>query len=186
MTRRNRHIKAAYFNWLYDQVLTVRDPDSPISYVYVCMVMHSMPFMDNVPNDDNRTAEGIELREEFTATLRNLSLDEYTDLHSMGDRSSIFEMLIALCRRCNYMVEIGDQAWFWKFLENLGLIRYSDSRYRERDRIRITRILETMNERKYDKSGIGSLFPLKRPGGKDQRNTELWYQMAHYMKENHM
>jgi hypothetical protein len=178
-------MRARYFNWLYDQVFRVRDEESPISYVMVCTQMHAIHFNDSVPNDDNRTRDAEQLRYEFISTFRGVEVQDFADLHSLG-KSTIFEVLIGLARRCDYIVEIGPAQWFRIFLENLGLMKYSDANFVPRDSLRIDRILRTFNDRTYSPSGRGGLFPLSQNNGNDQRHSELWFQMSAYMTENKM
>jgi hypothetical protein len=184
MTRERKSIKQLYFDWLYSQAFRSRGDDSPVSYVAVAVRMHSIHFIDRVPNDDNRSAEGEELRDEFISTLSGIDIEDYTELYSLG-KATILEVLVAFSRRCDYYVDVGPRVWIMAFLDNLGLTKYSDSRYRDRDAFRIDKILRTMNERKYDRTGQGGLFPLKNPEN-DQRKVELWYQMSAYMTENKM
>jgi hypothetical protein len=179
-------MKARYFNWLYDQVFRVRDMDSPISYVNVCTHMHSIHFNDSVPNDDNRAREAEELRNEFIATLRGIEVEDFAELYDLG-KATILEVLIALTRRCDYIAEIGTAQWFRIFLENLGLMKFSDANYAPRDDPRIDRILRAFNNRQYSPMGRGGIFPLRQnTSGRDQRQAELWVQMSAYMTENKM
>jgi hypothetical protein len=178
-------IGTIYFNWLYNQVVGVWDVNSPVSYIGVCTHLHAIEFDDRVPNDDNRRKEGEELRDEFIAAHSEIiEIEEYTELVGLG-RASLFEMLIALARRADYIVEVGPRTWFKSFLDNLGLTRYNDARHRPQDDVRIERILRTFNQRTYSRTGKGGLFPLKDPKS-DQRSTELWFQMAAFMRENEL
>ncbi len=177
-------IKHGYFSWLYHQVFKIYDLDSPMSYVTVCERLHKVPFDDSVPKDDNRAADGVQLRDEFISTLRSVEVEDYAELQSLG-RASLFEMLIGLARRADYIVEWGVDTWFRAFLENLGLTRYNDAEYVPRDATRIYKILTVFNSRTYSRNGRGGVFPLKR-AKEDQRQVELWYQMAAYMTENQM
>jgi hypothetical protein len=177
-------IRHTYEVWLYNLVLTIRDLNDPRSYTVVCSLMHNVHFKDNVFNDDNRNAEGMELREEFVATLSSIEVGDYANLHDLGN-ASLLEMLIALARRADATVNIGVSGWFRIFLDNLGLMKYPDPVCNPRAQSRIKGILTVLNNRSYTPSGEGGLFPLKKPR-KDQRTTELWYQMSAYISENDM
>lgn len=177
-------LKTDYFDWLYSLVFRVRDMESEISFVTVCDHLHSIQFNDVVPNDDNRTAYGLLLRDEF-AGLHRLTKAGYDELWSLGPKATLFEMLIGLARQADFMVTVGLEIWFREFLENLDLLKFSDARFREQDTVKIMRILRTFNDRRYRSNGKGGIFPLKLPN-QDQRPVELWYQMAAYMAENTM
>jgi hypothetical protein len=185
MTAQKRtDILLVYFEWLCQQISSVGSDDPSLSFIQVCGQMHSLEFNDRVPNDDNRAAEGVELRSEFLSSLTGITIYDYAELSHLG-KCTILEMLIALTRRADFIVEMGQAAWFMKFLENLGLLRFSDDRFLERDTVRVLKALVKFNERRYSTSGDGGLFPLREPEN-DQRRVELWYQMAAYMKENRM
>lgn len=177
-------IRSIYFEWLYAQAFDVRDVGSNSSYLTVCSHLHSIEFWDGVPNDDNRRIEGEELREEFISKTPVVDAEDYAELHSNG-KASIFEMFIGLAKRGDHVVELGTPAWMHMFLENLGLAKYTDARFRVSDRPEVERIIRTFNQRQYERNGQGGIFPLKK-SRKDQRQVELWYQMAAYMNENQM
>jgi hypothetical protein len=174
-----------YFDWLYARVCDVRDLNSPYSYSVVCDYMHQISFKTLVPHDDNRAAYGIGLRNEFM--LQETYLPSPRDLAIlMGpDTASIFEVLVALASQANFLIEYSERTWFNIFLTNLGLVTFNDYQYTPRQKYRIIRIIERFNNRTYRADGNGGLFPLKRPD-EDQRETELWYQMAAYMTEKAM
>lgn len=177
-------ITTEYFNWLYHQVFEVLDLQSPQSYAFLCTQLHRVPFYDGVPNDDNRTADGLELRNEFISTLGGITIEDYTALHNLG-QPSLLEVFIGLARHADYIVSMGIPVWVRRFLENLGLLEFDDAHYRPRDRLKIMRKLRIFNQRQYTRSGEGGLFPLYKTR-RDQRRVELWYQMNAYMTENKM
>lgn len=170
-----------YFNWLYD---IVRPPEMEelIQYTKVSALAHQIIFDWRVPNDGNRAAEGKELRDEF---MRGFGVEPLPEKEWMGLDSSVFEMMVGLTKRCDFIVEIGFHGWFDIFMKNLGLKNYNDSRYTLADSARVSRILYRFNERRYEPNGKGGLFPLRHPS-KDMREVELWYQMGEYMTENKM
>lgn len=181
---RERNIKHSYFEWLYKMVVTIRDEDSPLSYRTVCTHLHAVKFNATVPNDDNRASDGEELRDRFLSSLLSLEIEDYVELYSLN-KPSLLEVLIALSERAGFLVDHPPQVWFNIFLTNLGLKKYSDSRFVPKDSFKVNNILKVFNERKYTSSGEGGLFPLANPK-KDQRTVELWYQMQAYMNENNM
>ena len=174
-----------YFNWLYSQVCPVQDRDSPRSYTFLCDRMNQIIFDDSVPNDDNRAEEGRNLRMEFLESRHGRRYNQrYTEM--LTKDVTLFEVLVALCRRATFIVDtVSMNAWFMIMLENLDVTRYSDPHYNPSCAQDIGKILRRMNDRRYKPSGKGGLFPLNHPP-EDQRDTELWYQMAHFMREQQM
>jgi hypothetical protein len=170
-----------YFDWLYDQIYDVRDLDSPYSYLHVLMHLHTTEFNDKVPNDDNRTAQGEELRNEFLSGLPVVYMEDYAKIESLG-KASVLEVLVALSRQADYIAEIGAKNWAQKFLENLNLDHFPDSRFREPQGLQIKAIIDLFNNRKYTSNGHGGIFPLEG-AHHNQRRRELWYQMADYITE---
>jgi hypothetical protein len=177
-------IKQAYFDWLYHLCFKIRDMESPLSYSMICMELHSTEFTPMVPNDDNRAIEGQRLRDEFIDVLDGMSVNAYAELQAIGP-ASLLEMLIALSRHASFISQHDPDVWFRKFLENLGLLGYSDDVFRGRDATRVRHILRRFNTRQYSRNGRGGIFPLRK-SRRDQRLIEIWYQMSEYMKENHM
>jgi hypothetical protein len=168
-----------YFIWLYNQVCTVRDVDSPHSYTQVCEIMHEIPFKVLIAMDENRQGDAFELRNTFMKNRSGVVLYER--------EVSIFEVLVALAKRASVMVEQDMAMWFGIFLQNLKLDHLSDPYCYSlsASQRRIVSSLNRFNNRRYTARGSGGLFPLMRPL-KDQRRVELWYQMGAYMNENRL
>ncbi len=181
---KEKDIKLAYFNWLYGQMFGVRDPDLMGSYVVVCRVMHSITFNDRTGNDNNRTSEGEELRNEFIATHSGIDIGDFTEIYGLG-KASLLEVLVALARRAGFLLGTDSEDWFTIFLTNLNLIQCSDPAVLDDDMPQIEYILKVFNDRAYSPDGKGGIFPLEKPE-EDQRGIELWHQMTAYMNENNM
>jgi hypothetical protein len=178
-------IQEKYFNWLYSQVFSVRDLFSESSYMIVCDIMHQMPFQVTVDHDDNRAADGLELRNEFIFSYDLMRVTPEDLVHLLTNDASVFEVLLALAKRADFLIEKTVPGWFCEFIENLRLSKYPDKKVQPGQHFTIDRVLRKFNDRKYTARGLGGIFPLKHPD-QDQREVELWYQMAAYMTENHM
>ena len=134
----------------------------------------------DVPLDENRAVDGLDLRETFINSLGKISIGPQDDLPC-----SILEMLIALAMRCNDWIicDVDDHysEWFWTFLDNLGLLVYDDRRYNSS---KVDDILRKWLDREYRFDGSGGLFPLANPEI-DQRMIEIWSQLVYYLDENY-
>jgi hypothetical protein len=172
-------IREKYLNWLMRKIFPAGE-----HYHHLCEQLHAIPFNDQVPNDYNRSAEGRELRREFLSTLSSVEMGDYTELEDLG-LASVLEVLIALSRRADFVVGIGESAWAMKFLENLNLLGFDDRHYRLSHARKIDEIVRVFNNREYTRTGEGGIFPLKR-SRRDQRRVELWYQMSAYIKEQNL
>jgi hypothetical protein len=172
-----------YFYWLYDQIFEIRDPDSPLSYLSLCDVIHQHVFLVAIPQDLNRAADGSELRNEFIREMGIGGPQAWSEI--LNDDASIFEVLIGLAKRADFMVDRTVGWWFMQFIINLGFAHYNDKQITPNDSWRISRSLRRFNDRTYRPTGRGGIFPLRIPNT-DQRQVELWYQMAAYMTENVM
>lgn len=168
-----------YFHWLYNRVCLVTDDDSPAGYMTVCEKMHQLAFKPFVEHDGNRVGDAVQLRTRFLVEC-GVSLNGYD-----AEPATVFEVLVALAERANFMSQIGEQSWFITFLRNLELIQFTDRYVRTHSTRRIETILNRFNDRRYMPTGQGGLFPLRQPIH-DQRHVEIWYQMAEYMTENRM
>jgi len=141
--------------------------------------LHDAVFIPLIPNDDNREADGIQLREEFLDEEGPQALSS----NFLKKPCSMLEMLIALSRRLEWESsgETWEQPaseWFWVLLDNLGL---GDQKY---DKNRTDEILDIFVQRTYKRNGEGGLFPMRR-NRKDQRKREIWYQMNDWVVENY-
>jgi hypothetical protein len=177
-----------YFRWLYHRVYSVEDIESPHSYTILCFQMDQIEFVPSIPNDDNRASDVLQLRMEFYESLRPSELArfeswEWEKLFNSG--VTIFEMLVGLALRAEFFVGRTPPEWFADFVANLKLSGYSDEAYILQDERKIKRVLQTFNQRRYDSYGRGGIFPLREPE-EDQRQVELWYQLAAYAGENQM
>lgn len=168
-----------YLDWLYSLVapVTIRNPAR--SYRKLVNHLFKREFQWFVPNDDNRIEDGRELRDEFLDTFVVDDDDpEWVDLEV-----SVLEVLVALSRRASYETNTAPDFWFWRFMVNLDLRKYTDAAYKQGRWEDVDAIVDRFVERKYDRRGHGGLFPLTH-GKEDQRQIELWYQMNAYLLEN--
>lgn len=188
-----RNLGERYFDWLYDQTqlpgsrseVILADGSRPLqSYKILCDHMHRISFHATVAYDDNRAADGKSLRLDFLRELRGKPTDD--DLNDfLYPAPTILEVLVGLTHRCVNWAGRAQGFWFWLFMQNLGLHTYTDDVYNFRDTQYIDRKLMKFNNRRYNANGKGGLFPLKLPDN-DQRQVELWYQLAAYLTENMM
>lgn len=163
-----------YFNWL----LSLIKKNSKDSYICLFEQMYKKPFEWYVPNDDNRAEDGRLLREDFLEQT-----GEYADLEWLELDCSMLELVIGVSGRAAFETDTTMSVWFWEILSNLGLSEYVDYYYDYKVERDVDVILNTINKREYEASGLGGLFPLIDPG-KDQRRVEIWYQMSAYLLEN--
>lgn len=167
-----------YLIWLYEQVGDIKVRSRNRTYWDLFRQLYSIEFVWFIPNDDNRAADGEELRLQF---LEDRGMDIFeVDPDWMGLGCSFLEMLVALARRLAFEADGEPSLWFWHMIENIGLEDCTDrSRY---DQGKAERIVYDVIFRTYDADGHGGLFPL-RHARTDQREVELWYQMNEYLLE---
>jgi len=129
-----------------------------------------------IPNDDNRVEDGRELRLRFL---------EENNIHSpdagwMGLGCSMLEMLIGVADRLAFTAGGESRKWFWELIANLGLEQYTD-KHKDAS-AQIDEVCDRVIWRTYSPDGEGGLFPLREPH-EDQRDVEIWYQLASYLTE---
>lgn len=169
-----------YLHWLYAQVGNVRLKNHNRTYWTLFRQMYTREFVWMVPNDDNRCADGRDLRLEFRA-IHQMDL---IDPRWMELGCSVLEMLVALSRKLAFEAEGEPREWFWHLIGNLQLGRCTDAWYKvTRGEDHVEEVLDSLIFRTYSYEGIGGLFPLKHPD-RDQRQVEIWYQMNAYILEN--
>lgn len=122
--------------------------------------------------DDNLAADGRYLRVYFVQEMENLG--KKVDLGDHNDwPASVFEALLGLSwkidDRLTWDSDIGAQSgkYFWIFLENLGLNKYTNYRIRRSRKqsfYEINDILYTWMERRYGENGEGSIMKIEGLG----------------------
>lgn len=169
-----------YYEWLLEGIndSKVDDHTKLLNYLY------NTPFYvsKNVEMDNSRIRDGLDLR--YVYLDNKTSSLPFNTIFTLD--VSVLEVLIALALKCEnqimYDPDMGNRVpvWFWLFLDNLGLLYFTDSNWDEELVSRMT--LMWMN-REYDYTGQGGLFPLREPGA-DQRYVHLWNQLNAYIIEN--
>lgn len=154
-------------------------------YDFLLKLLLRLEFYSFVPLDENRSDDGLALRDKFV---------EETGQHALSlcpqGPCTVLEMMIGLAYRLeNESLESSWEnsasSWFWVLLENLGLLMYDNTMMLEEDNYNDARdIVIKMVDRRYKPNGDGGLFPLKNTKN-DQRKVEIWYQMSEYIMENY-
>lgn len=174
----NHPLAEDYLNWLVPQIRDEHDGNPNKTYSNLIVCMFDKEFVWLVPNDDNRLGDGLGLRVEFCYAhhIRQGSLAH------MGP-CSFLEVLIGLSRRLAFDVGGNPPGWAWALMSNLKLDKMSDPLTKSKLE-RVDDILDTCIWRNYEPDGTGGFFPLAWPQ-EDQREVELWYQMAAWINELH-
>lgn len=170
-------LEETYFNWLYAKVVYVEGVSTPSNnYYHLLQQLHSTEFVWLVSGDDNRAADGLDLRQEFVNQLRPPIDDRWVDAPC-----SVLEMFIAFSRRASFETELSSREWVWIFLRNLELDEFSDARRGISSACE--EILACFIWRTYQPNGYGGLFPLNDPQH-DQQKIEIYAQFCEWLIEN--
>lgn len=171
-----------YFEWMY-QLVCNEKYYKELSHRKLLRFLHNIEFTYILENDDNRAADGVNLRYRFghdngyDYSLIELYLDTKP--------CSVLEMIVALAMRCEEQImddpEIGNRMgqWFWNMLVNLGIGTMNDSKFNARQ---VHDIIDIFLNREYRANGQGGLFIIDNPP-KDLRKVEIWYQMHWYLND---
>jgi len=173
-------IDELYLRWLYEKISPVSVRNPARTYWRFARDLYQKEFIWFVPNDDNRVGDGVDLRNDF---VEEWNVHPTADW--MNDGCSMLELLIGLSRRLAFMGEGEPRDRFWEMIKNIGIEKCDDKHYREHDEMTyyVDEAMDKIIWRTYDRSGHGGgLFPLDNPM-KDQRNREIWAQMAAYVVE---
>lgn len=174
-------LEETYFKWLAVQVVNTRLKNPSLTNWHVLRQLFGTEFVWRIHNDDNRVADGKELRSEFFEAHPDLKPEAIW----FDQGCSFLEMLIALSRRLTFQTEgASPSEWFWHLMNNAGL-NITDQAYEAgRMQMYVDQVLQMINMRTYDRNGRGGLFPLNGTGAyEDQTKVELWYQMNYYLLE---
>ena len=166
-------IEEVYFRWLYSLVASVDVPTPSLNYWRLMSALHNTEFVWVVVGDHNRAEDGVDIRMDFLRTS-NVDVDpEWFDLPC-----SLLEMLIGFSRKVEFETDTPARDWFWIFLSNLGIAKFSDSALNTEATTQM--VIDRLIWRTYRSDGQGGLFPLGR-SRKDQRKVEIWYQFCDYL-----
>lgn len=164
-----------YFEWIVDLLCGERFSKA-ISYRKLLTYLHGVEFRYSIPRDENRAADGANLRYHYSLLNDVPEPDE-------GRPSSVLEVMTALAIRCEETIttntELGDRTgqWFWGMVTSLGLGSMTDYRFRERY---VEETVERFLDRDYEPDGHGGLFVIE-DCDTDLRTVEIWYQMCWYL-----
>lgn len=167
-----------YFEWMYSMVCDPKQISS-VRYRKLLTRLHDTEFFWQMERDINRAKDGINLRNRFSDET-GYDVDEIMEMPC-----SVFEMMIALCLRCEETImdnpDKGNRMsqWFWEMIVNLGLGGQHDENY---DDDYIDSCLYIFMNREYEPDGKGGLVRLNNHR-QDLRNVEIWYQMMWYLEE---
>lgn len=180
MSRRsNQELREDYLRWLEIQLRDEYcDPDK--SYWDLLNLMFDTPFIwiEDIPLDENRMVDGLDLRVEFARESR---LQPRT-MNRLGP-GSFLEVVIGLSRRLAFNAGGEAPGWAWQLLCNLELHRMFDPLTPSKQR-KAEQIMQVAMKRTYLPDGRGGFFPLAWPD-EDQTAIELWYQLHAFITELH-
>ena len=173
-----------YLEWLYRHIGVVANRNKRRSYWGLARKLYTTEFRYFVPNDENRALDGVDLRDVFF----DETLDADFDIDWITQECSMFEMILGLAQRADFLADKdvmpgGVGGWFWKFLSNAGLDKFTDNIINTRSLEEIEQKLAIINDRTYSRNCEGGLFPNYKDR-KDQRKVELWYQLNAYLLDN--
>jgi hypothetical protein len=162
-----------YFLWLSAKVRHAVVPTPSNSHQKLLLKMYTTEYPWLLSGDDNRAADGKELRIQFLDQLQYNDEPEWRALPC-----SVLEMLIAFSRHAEFNTTEGTvYDWFWEMVTNLGIALQVDADY---DDEFVEAVLNRFVWRQYDRKGRGGLFPIRRPH-RDQTQVEIWYQFCDYL-----
>lgn len=166
-----------YFSWI--EKLISDDNVEASDYRKLLLFLNDISFSYIIPMDDNRIADGRDLRYRFgyDTGIPYAQIATYLDIRT----ASVLEVMVALSLRIEEQFIDGDDVgkWFWIMIDNLGLTEYKDLYF---NKAKVDRIVKQFIERDYSKNGSGGLF-ITKDTNKDMRNIEIWDQMHLYMNE---
>lgn len=158
-----------------DFMISIIDMGVAEDYSLLLSELNKRTFIPSTPLDRNRELDGYELRRDF----------EFICNDHIPGKCTFLEMMVALSVRITNDV-MGDDPgkWFWLMIDNLGMLTYTDEAFGDWHTSDVETAVFTINARKWDKKGNGSLFPLSTKSV-DQRKLDIWMQAQRYLAENY-
>ena len=121
------------FNKLYFDYLTslIDNSGKVFEYSYLLEYLYNCQFvwLSNIPLDENRAIDGMQLRTSYAKLLSPQDVGMFSEA-VFNKPCSMLEMLVAFADRLTYVVSSLDRSnYFWLFIENLGLNVFSNISY---------------------------------------------------------
>ena len=179
------YVNNEYFEWLSDLVCGDRYADT-VSYRKLLMHLHDTSFRYSIPMDENRAADGVDLRKRFINARSDMLANNA--MQYLDEPCSVLEMMVALSIRCEEDImddpAVGNRIgqWFWLMITSLGLGPMIDERF---DRPRARAIIKRFLDRDYAPNGKGGLFTIHHCED-DLREVEIWNQLSWYIDSIYM
>lgn len=162
-----------YRNMLIEQ-LTLGDK----RYDFLLQTLWKKEFVAVLPKDEESVSNTLAMRRD------NNFVDDFGPCR-------VLEILLYFAIRLeeftyNNGITTNRVIFFWRLVTNLDLHPFTHDNWSTPELyFELDQILNNWIERRFDKAGNGSPFPLRNPP-KDQRKTPMWYQLQAYMIENDM
>lgn len=173
-----RRIIEDYYDWLVQTIMP--DDSTRARYSSLLIYLHRTMFTYTLPMDENRLKNGEALRWDFAYEQAY----DYELVDAALDYPvSILEVMVALCRKIEEMMEnctdgCRTEVWFLDMLFSLHLEHCTNRNF---DYLYVNKRIDIFLNRLYSKDGDGGLFYVKN-SPIDMRDSELWLQANAYMK----
>lgn len=149
-------------------------------YSKLLRLLFETPFYCTLEEDESRLEDGRFLRKDVIEHGHLGRLENEID----DIRISVLEVILALAVRMDSEY-IGDPCHpypeniFWELVTNLGFRLFHNGNFKERES---DEILDNWMNRKFERNGEGSIFPL-RYTRRDQTRIPIWGQMNEYIRQ---
>lgn len=172
-----------YLSWLIDFVFVGMYSSRDV-YSYLINYLCNTEYYICLEDDENITAYGDQLRYRFQIEHE---IDDESMIKYFSDiPCSVFEVLVGLSIDIENDImsdsNYGDRTsqWFWTMLDNLGLIKMTNSNFNQQE---TRERLETFMNRNYSCDGSnGGLFVVKSCPY-DLATIGVWQQVSWYLTE---
>lgn len=164
-----------YFNWLCAKIAYNLRQTPSLTYWDLLRTLHNTEYVWFIVGDDNRAEDGLYLRRDFIYEAETPDDPDWR----RHPPCSLLEMLVAFSKRAEFQSSEPAKAWFWEFIDNLGMKEFHDGYQPSSEEI--WEITDVFMWRTYDENGIGGILPIKNGFRHDQRELEIWYQLPDYL-----
>lgn len=114
------YIVKLYYDWLIDSIDDFDDKVTLYEHLLEYLFETDFVWLKSIPFDENRSIEGLKLREEYAKKLDKKDADVL--LSKLKSKTcSLLEMFIAFAEKLTQIIDIQKAAFFWIFIDNLGL-----------------------------------------------------------------
>ena len=159
-----------YTRWLLNRMGAPHNAN----ILWLCMCLNSIEFYYIIPDDSNRAADALDVRDNYISDGFDLEFSEVP---------TVMEVLVGMADRSTVMDYDSAWKWFVLFVKNLGLDYLTDENWTPNAERFVKGTIRKWLDRNFSESGVGS--PFRSNGTYDVTKTSMWDSLQWYLSNEY-